>query len=141
MANLLDDVNRDDVGRALLRVSIGGMMLLHGVSKLSHGITGITEHLVEKGVPAFVGQGVFVGEVVAPLMLILGLGTRLAGAVLAFTMVVAIGLVHSADIGHLNPRSGAWAIELPMLYLAGGVCCALLGAGRLSISRGRGRFD
>jgi putative oxidoreductase len=55
-------------------------------------------------------------------------------------MVVAVMLAHSHDIGALGP-GGGWKIELPALYFLGAVAVALLGAGRYSVSRGRGRWD
>lgn len=131
----------DDLGKLLLRVSVAGMMLLHGLPKLSHGVEGISGMLAQRGIPGFVAYGVYVGEVLAPLLLIVGLGTRVAGVLLAANMVVAIGLAHGADLFVRNPRSGAWAIELQMLYLVAGVVFALIGSGKFAVSKGRGRFD
>lgn len=133
--------NGEDLGKALLRVAVGGMMLLHGQSKLAHGVQGISERLVAHGIPALVAYGCYLGEVVAPVMLILGIGTRVAGAMMASTMVMAIWLVHAADVFARNPHSGAWAIELPMLYLVAALATSLVGAGRWSLSRGQGRWD
>jgi putative oxidoreductase len=130
----------DDLGKLLLRVTMGGLMLFHGVHKLHSGIGGIVRRIQETGLPEFFAYGVFVGEVIAPLLIIAGYLTRLAGVVLAFNMVVVIFLAHSGDVFTLG-SAGQWKIELPMMYLLGGVAIALLGAGRCSVSRGRGRFD
>lgn len=116
-------------------------MLLHGMSKLGRGVAGIERMLVEHGLPGAIAYGVYLGEVVAPVMMILGLGSRIGGALLAATMLFAVGLAHADDVLALSDRTGAWGIELQALYLVGGVCVALLGAGRYSVSRGRGRFD
>lgn len=115
-------------------------MLFHGVAKLSHGVSRIAARLTSHGVPGFVAFGVYVGEVVAPLLIIAGIGTRPAALIVAFNMVVAIALSSPADIGRLSP-TGGWAVELPMLYLLGAVAIALLGAGRFAVSRGKGRWD
>ncbi len=136
----MKSVRTDDVGKLVLRVSLGGLMLFHGVSKLRHGIGGIARSVHAKGLPHFFAYGVYLGEVVAPLLIIVGIGTRPASAVLAFNMLVAIWLAHARDVFHLS-RSGGWAIELAMLYLLGALSVAWLGSGRYALSRGRGPLD
>jgi putative oxidoreductase len=128
-----------DLGRLVLRLAIGGLMLFHGVAKLSSGVGTIASRLQGAGLPGFIAYGVYLGEVVAPILILLGVWTRPAALVLAFNMVVAILLAHAGDITRLE--HGAWAIELQMMYLMGAVAIALLGAGRLSLRSGTGRFD
>lgn len=130
----------DDLGRLLLRLAVGGLMLFHGVAKLQHGVGGVATMLARKGLPGFIAYGALVGEVVAPLLVIAGLFTRPAAAVIAFNMLVATWLVHLGDAGRLA-TTGGWRLELQALYLLGAVAIALLGAGRLSARRGRGRWD
>jgi putative oxidoreductase len=123
-----------DWGKLILRVSLGGMMLLHGIAKTRSGVQPIADMLAANGLPAEMVYGVWVGEIVAPLLLIVGLFTRTAGLVLAFNMVVAIYLAHRADVFALTEH-GAWAIELQAFYLFGGLAVACLGAGRLSLTK------
>lgn len=137
----LDETKLTDAGKLLLRLTLGVNMLLHGLHKAKHGIDGITDMLTAKGLPAFLGPGVFLGELVAPILIVVGLGTRVAGLVMAATMVMAIYLAHAADVLTLKATSGAWGVELAGIYLFGGVAIALLGSGRYAISRGRGRLD
>ena len=94
--------------------------------------------LEESGLPGFMAFGVYVGEVVAPLMILLGLYTRLAGAALAINMAFAVLLVHSSDVLALE-QHGGWAIELPMLYFLGAVALVFLGGGRISAGSRVGR--
>lgn len=131
----------EDTGKLLLRLTLGMNMLLHGLHKTQHGISGISSMLAQKGLPAFIGPGVYLGELVAPLFILVGFGTRLAGLVMSFTMIIAIGLAHASDVFSLKDTSGAWGVELPGIYLLGGIALALLGSGRFAISRGQGRFD
>ncbi len=128
---------RDDAGKLLLRASLAGLMLFHGVAKLQHGVSGITSMLTSKGLPGVLSLGVFVGEVLAPLAMLAGLFTRPAAIVFAVNMVVATWLVHAGDVFRLS-TVGAWKIELQMLYLFGAITVALLGPGRFAVSRGRG---
>ncbi len=125
------------IGALVLRCSLAALMLLHGVAKLQHGTSGIATMLSRKGLPPSIAVGVFVGEVIAPLLMIVGVFTRPAAIVFAFNMIVATFLVHAGDVGRLS-TTGGWKIELQALYFVGAVTVALTGAGRLSLSRGRG---
>lgn len=133
-------MNGQDLGKLVLRVTVGALLLLHGFAKLRHGVGGIGAGLTAHGLPSALAYGVFLGEVVAPIFVLLGTYTRLAAAVVAINMVVAVALVHSGDVLHLG-KSGGWAIELPALYALGALALALLGAGRYSLSRGAGKWD
>ena len=131
MTNLTREPS-EDWGLLLLRLAIGGLMLFHGVDKIIGGIDGITALVQSKGLPGFVAWGVLVGEVVAPILIVLGVYVRPAGAVLAFNMLVAILLAHPNDVFKLGEH-GEWAIELQMLYLLGALSITFLGAGRITI--------
>ncbi|MEN0110214.1 MAG: DoxX family protein [Planctomycetota bacterium] len=122
----------EDAGKLLLRLTLGVLMLLHGWAKIQGGIGGIEGMLAAKGLPAFAAYGVYVGEVLAPLLLVAGLFTRLSAVVFAFNMVVATGLAHAGDLGKVTEHGG-WAVELQALYLLPAVVVALIGPGRLSL--------
>ena len=82
----------DDLGRLVLRVALGALIVLHGISKLRNGLGPIEEMVTAHGMPPFVAYGVLVGEVVAPLMLLLGFYARIGGLLIAINMLFAIGL-------------------------------------------------
>jgi len=121
-----------ETGKLLLRVLLGALVLLHGIAKVQNGVGPIADMLAKAGVPGGVAYLAYVGEVLAPLLLIVGLWTRPAALVVAFNMVVALVLVHKAQILTLNAQGG-WGIELQAMYLFGAIAVALLGAGRYSI--------
>jgi putative oxidoreductase len=125
-------LNREDVARLLLRLTLGGLMLLHGVSKIAHGVSGITSHVTAHGLPSFVAYGVYVGEVIAPIAMVLGVFTRTAGLVLATNMAIAVWLAHTDTLLHLG-KGGGYALELQLLYFIGGVTVALFGPGRYAL--------
>jgi len=108
----------------LLRLSVAGMMLFHGISKVLHGIGGIEARVVSHGLPAWLAHGVYVGEVLAPLLLIANVWVQGAAIVMAVNMLFAIFLAHAGDVFAL--RRGAWAIELQALFLVGSVAVALM---------------
>lgn len=130
----------DDLGKLILRLAIGVLLLLHGIAKIRGGIGWMAGPLGAIGLPAFIGYGVYVGEVVAPLLAIVGKFTRLAGVVIAFNMLAAIFIAQRQNVAALN-QGGGWGIELEMLFLLGGVCLFFFGSGRFAISKGAGRWD
>ncbi len=132
--------NLDDSGKLVLRLSLGIIVLLHGIGKLVGGIGGIEAMLLARGMPAFFAWGVYVGEILAPLLVILGVYTRVGGVLIVINMLVAIALVHVDEILVLN-NNGAWALELQGLMLFGAVAVALLGAGRFSVGGRHGPMN
>lgn len=130
----------EDIGKLVLRVALGLLILLHGIAKLIHGPGFIEQMVVQAGLPAFVAWGVYVGEVIAPILLIAGAWTRLAALIVAVNMLVAFALVHMAQLFALT-SSGGWALELQGMYLAAAVAIMLLGAGRFSVCGARGRWN
>ncbi|HID3221302.1 TPA: DoxX family protein [Enterobacter cloacae] len=125
----------DDFGKLLLRLAVGGLMLFHGLHKLFVGVGFISGLLVEKGLPGFIAYGVLIGEVVAPILIIVGLFTRPAALVLAFTMIVAWLMVGTGKTFALD-AVGAWAIESLVYFFIGSLAVAFLGAGRYAVGKG-----
>jgi putative oxidoreductase len=123
----------DDVGKLVLRLALGVLILMHGIAKLTGGIGFITDTVTGAGLPAFLAYAVYVGEVVAPLLLIVGWYSRIGAAVIAVNMLFAIGLVHRAEIFTLN-ESGGWALELQGMFLFTAVALALMGPGRYRVN-------
>lgn len=130
----------DDLGKLTLRLAIGILLLLHGIAKLLNGIGPIESMIAARGLPAVLAWAVYIGEVIAPLLLILGIYTRLGGLLVVANMVVAIALAHSTHLFHLG-GSGGWRLELQGLFLFGGLAIALLGAGRYSAGGSAGRMN
>jgi putative oxidoreductase len=136
----INQTNNDDTGKLVLRVALAAMLLFHGVSKLTGGVGFVSTMLANAGLPAFLGYLVYVGEVVAPLMILFGVATRAAAAVVAINMIVAVLLVHMGDLFKLS-ATGGWALELQGMFFFAAVAVALLGAGRFSIAGKTGRFN
>jgi putative oxidoreductase len=122
-----------DLGRLLLRLTLGGCLILHGIAKLQGGVAGIGQALAANGLPAFVAYGVYVGEIVAPVLVILGFYSRIGSVLIAINMLFAIGLMHRADLFKMGEHGG-WALELQAFYLFTAIALALMGPGRYSIN-------
>lgn len=124
----------DKAGKFILRVALGTVIGLHGIAKLKGGIDPISGMVTAQGLPAFVAYGVYVGEVLAPLMLILGFYARLGGALVAINMLFALFLAHRADLFAINPQSSGWAIEFQALMLFSAIAVMLIGPGKAGIN-------
>jgi putative oxidoreductase len=132
--------SRDDQGKLILRVILALLLLCHGVSKIIGGVGFITGMLEKAGLPGVFGYLVYIGEVVAPLMILFGVFTRAAALIVVINMIVALLLVHTSQFFTLN-ETGGWALELQGMYLVGAIVVALLGAGRYSIGGSTGRWN
>lgn len=130
----------DDLGKLILRVALGVLILFHGVAKLLHGVDGIVQSVAALGVPGAFGYAVYLGEVVAPLLLIIGLWARLGGLLVAINMTVAVLLVHTSQFFSLGPDTG-WALQLQGMYFCAALGVLFLGAGRFSVGGARGFWN
>ncbi len=124
----------DDSGKLILRLTLGLFMLFHGYAKITKGVSGIEASLVTMGLPAWVAYGVYVGELLAPLLIIFGCFARTGGALIAINMIFAITLSHATQLFELG-RSGGWALELQGFFLLTGLVILLIGPGRFSVNR------
>ncbi|MFP5406018.1 MAG: DoxX family protein [Gammaproteobacteria bacterium] len=129
-----------DLGKLILRLTLGILVLLHGIAKLVGGPAFILGLVAKSGMPEAFGYLVYVGEVLAPLLLIVGLWTRLAGLIIVVNMIVAVSMVHLGQLGQLS-STGGWALELQACFLFMALSIALLGAGRYSLGGRNGRLN
>ena len=116
------------MGLLLLRVAFGCLMLVHGVQK----VMGFSEMADKFPDPIGIGSQLSLicaigAEVGCSLLLIVGLGTRLAAIPLAFTMIVALFIVHASD---------PWKVkELAAVYVSVYLSLIFTGAGEFSLDR------
>lgn len=122
-----------DVARLILRITIGGLLLFHGIKKLIDGHDFIRMVLAEKGLPEFLWVGVPIAEVLAPLLIIFGIFTRSSAALIAFTMVMTIYLAYGGAGFELN-QYGAFKVELNLFFFMTSVVLFFLGSGKFSLS-------
>lgn len=130
----------DDTGKLVLRAALAILLLFHGFSKLMGGVGFITGMLAKAGLPPAVGYLVYIGEIVAPLLILLGIWTRAAALVVVINMIVALLLVHTGEFFTMS-KTGGWALELQGFYLASAIAVALLGAGRYSAGGVTGKWN
>jgi putative oxidoreductase len=123
----------DSAGKLILRLTVGILILFHGVSKILNpgSLEPIGRQLAHIGLPGFIAYGVYFGEVIAPLMIIFGVFSRIGGLIVTVNMIFAIVLVHTAQLLTLS-KTGGWALELQGFYLFCGLAIFFLGSGKLA---------
>jgi putative oxidoreductase len=127
-----NDLN--DTGKLILRLTLGILILLHGIAKLIHGIEPIEGMVTGMGMPAFVAYGVYVGEVVGPLLLIIGFYARIGAALIAINMLFALALAHTSELTILT-QTGGWALELQGMFLFTAIALMVMGPGRFGVNQ------
>lgn len=125
-----------DTGRLILRLCVGGLMLFHGVAKIMHpgSLDFISGLLIANSLPAVLAYGVYIGEVLAPLMVIVGYQARVGGLLIAINMLFVLFLAHSGDFFSLTQHGGS-AVELQLFYLLTAIAVVFLGSGRLAFKQ------
>jgi len=122
-----------DLGLLIGRVLFGGMMLLsHGYPKMAK-FDMISDKFPD---PLGVGSAMSLGlaifaEFFCSILVILGIGTRLAAAQLIVTMSVAAFLIHGGDPFFAAP--GERSKEFALVYLTAFLLIFLAGPGRYSV--------
>ncbi len=131
MINLLKN---DAAGKLVIRLTVGVLMLFHGVGKLLDPgkLDFIGSKLAGAGLPEIIAWGAYFGEIIAPVMIIIGVLTRLGAGLIVINMLFAVGLVHMGDIFALTDFGG-WRLELQGFYLFGALAIMLLGSGRYAV--------
>ena len=129
--NKLESILNEDIGKLILRLSIAGLILFHGFFKLFNGIDGIKFLVTNAGLPEFIAYGVYLGEIIFPILIIIGLFTRISSLFFALTMVFAIFLAHANEIFALG-KPGGPVIDLVLIYLLTSISIMFIGAGKYS---------
>lgn len=122
-----------DFGKLILRIAVGGLMIFHGVHKVIYGHDFIVNQLEKHGLPSFLYIGVPIGEILAPLLLLVGVFTRISAAIIALTMLMSIYLVKGISGFDIDPNTGGLAAELNILYMLVALAIVWIGPGKLSL--------
>lgn len=122
----------EDLGKLVLRLALGVLVLFHGVDKITGGIGSVEGMVSSAGLPELLSYGVYLGEVVGPLLLILGFYARVGALLIAINMLFAIALAHLGQLFQVN-EFGGWQLEVQGMFLFTAVAMFLIGPGRLGI--------
>jgi len=135
-----------DLAKMFIRVNLGFLLIWHGIN-FANGNTNQISALGELGIPGFIGwpAGVLC-EIVAPIMVIVGVYSRLAGGAMAIFMLFALGLRHLANghlfMGEANAQGfvDAYFLERQFFFLFNALALFFMGGGRYGLNIG-GRWN
>ena len=125
---------------ALMRVTVGGILLVHGINKLlGPGLVAFAGGLARRGIePSLPGAGIiFFNETIGAICLILGLFTRPIAASIAIEMAVITFVAHFRNGFSFSSPGGGW--EFPLMWGLLVFAIALRGGGPYSLDRKLGR--
>lgn len=121
-----------DLGKLILRLVLGGTLLFHGLAKLFMGVGSLEMALQAHGLPPMLAYASFVGELVAPAMVILGYRTSLFALIIALNTTAMIALFHMDDIAMLD-TAGGWSLQLQGFFLGTALAVMMIGPGRFKM--------
>lgn len=122
----------EDVGKLVLRASLAVLMLFHGFAKALHGVDGIAGLLERSSLPGVLAYMAYFGEIIIPVMLLLGVLTRLSAVIYVVNMIFAVVLAFGWNLLSLT-KMGGLVSELALLHLLGALALVFLGAGKYSL--------
>ena len=124
-----------DLGILFARLGLGICLFMHGFAKILHGLGGVKGILVKAGLPEFMAYFAYVGEVVAPLMIILGVFSRIGALLIvatSFTILYAYnGLGNLFELTNV----GGFKAEILYLYIALLLCIIFNGSGKYAVKK------
>jgi len=132
----------DDMGAFVARITLGVVMLPHGLQKLlglfgGAGFSGTVEFFVSSGIPAFVAILIIIGESFGAIGLIAGFLSRLAALGITVIMLGAIVTVHLQNGFFMNwgGTAAGEGFEFHLLAVGLGLIVLIKGGGIWSVDR------
>ena len=124
-----------DLGILFARLGLGVCLFMHGFAKISHSIDGVKGILAKVGLPEIMAYGSYVGEVIAPIMIILGIFSRIGALLVIGTSLTIMYAYHG--LGNLLELTnvGGFKAEILYLYIALSLCIIFNGSGKYAIRK------
>lgn len=124
----------DNFAKLFLRLFVALLFLMHGYAKLKYGTSFIESTLEKNNISQYLVYGVYIGEVIAPLFILVGYYTKIFASIIIVNIIFAIYLVHPTEIFEMNSHGGL-ALELQYFYIFTALLIILLGPGKYSIDK------
>lgn len=122
-----------DLGRLFARITVAAFMLPHGITKLPFlwGLAQPEATLTKAGLPASLAILAYVGEILAPLMILLGWRARIGALLVIATMLVALAITVGTGLFGLD-AFGGFKGEKAKMYITASLAVLCLGSGKYS---------
>ncbi|MFV0480455.1 MAG: DoxX family protein [Campylobacteraceae bacterium] len=136
--NSLLNVCKDnvDLGKLLVRITVAVMMLPHGITKLPFfwGLSQASGTLVKSGLPGSLAFTAYIGEIIGPLLILIGYKAKFGAVLVIITMVFAIILTSGTSLFGLDAYGG-FKGEKQLLYIVASFAIIYLGSGKYSLEK------
>lgn len=111
-------MNKNEIGKVILRIVLGLTFFIHGLSKFQGGISNTVGYFDSLGIPGFLAYAVAVIELIGGIALVLGVGTRIVSILFGLVMVGAI-FTAKLPAGFLgNDQMAGYELELALLAMS-----------------------
>jgi putative oxidoreductase len=126
-------MDKNEIGKVILRVVVGLTFFIHGLSKFQGGISNTVGFFDSLGLPGFTAYVVALVELIGGIALILGLGTRIVTLLFALIM---IGAIFTAKLSAGFLGNGQMAgYELDLVLLAASIYFVFADGSQLSLDQ------
>ena len=124
-----------DLGILFVRLGLDICLFMHGFAKILHGVGGVKGILAKAGLPEIIAYSSYIGEVVALIMIILGIFSRIGALLITGTSLTIMCAYHG--LGNLLELTnvGGFKAEILYLYIALSLCIIFNGSGKYAIRK------
>jgi SRC kinase associated phosphoprotein 2 len=124
-----------DLGILFVRLGLGICLFMRGFAKILHGVGGVKDILAKAGLPEIMAYSSYIGEVVALIMIILGIFSRIGALLITGTSLTIMCAYHG--LGNLLELTnvGGFKAEILYLYIALSPCVIFSGSGKYAIKK------
>ena len=111
-------MNKNEIGKVILRGILGLTFFIHGLSKFQGGISNTVGYFDSLGIPGILAYAVAAIELIGGIALVLGIGTKVVGLLFALIMLGAI-ITAKLPLGFLgNGQMAGYELDLALLAMS-----------------------
>jgi putative oxidoreductase len=110
-----------------LRLTLGMIFILHGISKFDPGFA---NNLPNMGLPVELQIPIALAELISGIFMIIGVFSRLSASLISIIMLGAIFLVKGAQ--NITGKGG---VEIDLILLASALVIMIVGPGKISLAQ------
>lgn len=122
-----------NIALLIARIGLGINLMLHGYFKLFNGVSSVKNHIISLGLPGWLCFSAYIAEIVMPMLLMLGLFTRIASVIIFIYSLFCVYLFYPKF--WLLLSSGGLVAEKFLLYATLSACLFFCGSGRYAVKQ------
>lgn len=131
-----------DIATLLLRITVGGILILHGIRKTNNKLEGTIKWFNSLGFPFNITKGrvpaylAAINEILFGFLLLIGFLTQMVAIIVFSQMLVALFVAvvkEKSALISMAGKPGVYGYELDLHYLFGALALLFLGGGAFSI--------